>query len=128
MQNISTIYRFNTPFLDIEKEKRSLIYAKNKIIDFIKTFETISFEEVKTDLGEYIKISLKFENGFGFIDFYYIKKFTNNYYMPVFKMDIFLGVKVLENQKIIVSFLDNIYECFDGLTEKEYLIDLDNSV
>lgn len=129
MQNISTLYRFNTPFLDIEKEKNSLIGVKNKIASFIRKFESIQYEETKTDIWEYIKISFLFENNFGCIDFYYIKKFTNNYYMPIFKMDIFLWTKVIENQmKIVVGFLTNVYECFDWLTEKEYLIDLNNSI
>ena len=129
MQNISTIYRFNTPFLDIKKEKDSLINVKNKIKDFIKKFESIQYQETRTDIWEYIKITLIFENNFGEIDFYYVKEFRNIYYMPIFKMDIFLWTKIIETQmKVVVGFLTNIYECFDGLTEKEYLIDMNNTI
>jgi hypothetical protein len=39
MQNVSTLYRFNTPFLDIMKEKDFLIQIKEKIKDFVTRFE-----------------------------------------------------------------------------------------
>lgn len=122
-KNISTIYRFNTPFLNIEKEKDSLVNIKEKIKDYVQKFEWVGHSESRADLWDYIKIRLIFDDDFGCIDFYYIKEFNDIYYMPIFKMDIFLSGKILHNKKIAIWFLNNIYECFDWLTEKEYLID-----
>ena len=46
MYNISTIYRFNTPFLDISTEKDNLVSVLNKIKLSLK-FDGISFGEEK---------------------------------------------------------------------------------
>ena len=62
------------------------------------------------------------------MDFYYIKEFHWNYYMPIYKMDIFLWSKIINNPRVVVWFLENIYECFDGLAEKEYLLDTDKNI
>lgn len=127
MQNISTIYRFNTPFLDIISEKNSLISIKNKIKKFMENFEWISLIEEKEDLWEYIKFNLKTKNGLIKIKLFYLKEFIWNYYMPIFKMDIFVD-RAKFNNKILVWFLLNVFECFDWLDEKDYLIDLDKTI
>jgi hypothetical protein len=44
MYNISTIYRFNTPFLDLEREKGSLLAVMKKIEKSIK-FDGINFKK-----------------------------------------------------------------------------------
>jgi len=127
MQNTTTIYRFNTPFLDIEKEKSSLISVKEKIKDFINHFEWIDLIEEKEDLNEYIKFKFTDNDGIIKLRFYYIKEFSWNYYMPIFKMDIFVDREKIDD-RILVGFLVNIFECFDWLNEKEFLIDLNNSI
>lgn len=126
MRNILTIYRFNTPFLDIEKEKDSLKSVKEKIkifllsdwIEISENNELLWNYNVFTFISENIKIRFK-----------YIKTFENNYYMPVFKMDIYiLNDLINNNTQKIVLFLTNLMEVFDWLNEKEYLIDIDDSI
>jgi hypothetical protein len=61
MINIATIYRFNTPFLDLNKEKRNLLSVIKKIEKSLK-FDGINIKkEVITDKF-YYKISLEFKN------------------------------------------------------------------
>ena len=130
MHNISTIYRFYTPFLDIDNEKNNLTWVMKKIEKSL-IFDWIKFERKTEKLDKYYKISLDFKENMWKIDFYYIKSLKEEqYFLPIFKMDIYLNKKFLLNnvtKKRAISFLNNIYECFDWLTEKEYLIDLDNN-
>ena len=131
MHNISTIYRFFTPFLDVEKEKINL-WGVLKKIEKSLVFDWIKFTKTNINNNLYFKISLEFEEKMGKIDFYYIKSLKKDmYFLPIFKCDIYLNNKFLLNnttKKRTVAFLNNIYECFDWLNEKEYLIDLDNSI
>ena len=131
MHNISTIYRFYTPFLDVENEKNNLTWVMKKIEKSL-VFEWVNFERKTEELEKYYKISLFFEKNMWKIDFYYIKSLnTKEYFLPIFKCDIYLNNKFLLNnitKKSTVLFLNNIFECYDWLTEKEYLIDLDNNL
>lgn len=131
MHNISTIYRFYTPFLDIWDEKKNLLWVMKKIEKSL-SFDWIKFTKIKNNIDKYIKFSIVFEDGMWKIDFYYIKSLkTDEYYLPIFKCDIYLNNKFLYNneaKKRTVLFLNNIHECYDWLSEKEYLIDLDNSL
>lgn len=127
MQNIATIYRFNTPFLEFDKEKNNLIWIQKKISDYSSDFEWIVMNEETEDLWKYIKIKLKTSNNLVKFNFYYLKVFNWNYYAPVFKLDIFID-RFRLTDKIVVWFLINVFECFDWLDEKEYLIDLDNTL
>ncbi len=131
MHNISTIYRFYTPFLDVEDEKNNLIGVLKKIEKSL-IFDWIKFEKQKNISEKYLKISLIFKNNLGKIDFYYLKKLLKDqYFLPIFKLDIYLNQKFLLNnttKKRTVLFLNNIFECFDWLNEKEYLIDLDRNL
>jgi len=156
MHNISTIYRFNTPFLDLEEEKKGLLSVIKKIEKSIE-FDGIDFEKVTEKQWKFYKISLLFKcnqdefNVDNFqkkklnqtnlpifncdlwrVDFFYLWKITDSlYHLPVFKLNIFLNDSFLVNnnsKKKAISFLNNIFECFDWLNEKEYLIDIDNSI
>lgn len=127
MQNIATIYRFNTPFLEIEKEKNDLLSIQSKIIDYTSEFEWVEMIKEEEDLWEYLKVKLKTKDDTIKCSFFYIKVFNWNYYAPIFKLNIYVDREKLNN-KIVVWFLINIFECFDWLNEKEYLIDLDNSI
>ena len=131
MHNISTIYRFYTPFLDIEQEKNNL-WGVLKKIEKSLSFEWIKFSKNTENQDKYLKISLVFSDNMWKIDFYYLKSLNKDeYFLPIFKMDIYLNNKFLLNnitKKRTISFLNNIYECFDWLNEKEYLIDLDKSL
>lgn len=130
MRNIATIYRFNTPFLNIEDEKIGLSLLWEKIKENLN-FEWISFKENSEIIWFFNKKSLIFDWKLWKIDFYYISKFKNDYYLPIFKCDIFLNNSFLENndKKIkTVWFLTNLFECFDWLNEKEFLLDLDQNI
>ena len=131
MHNISTIYRFYTPFLDIEKEKKNL-WGVMKKIEKSLVFDWIKFNKIDINNNLYFKVSLEFFWKVWKIDFYYIKSLKKDmYFLPIFKCDIYLENQFLIDtfsKKRIVSFLNNIYECFDWLNEKEYLIDLDNTM
>lgn len=127
MQNIATIYRFNTPFLEIEKEKNDLLSIQNKIVDYTYDFEWVELKKTEEDKWEYQKIELKtIDNKIKF-NFFYLKEFNWNYYAPIFKLNIYVDREKLAN-KIVVMFLINVFECFDWLDEKEYLIDMDNTL
>jgi len=132
MQNISTIYRFYTPFLDVDNEKKNL-WGVLKKIEKSLVFDWIKFEKSNEEQGKYFKITLEFFDVWGKIDFYYIRSLNKEeYYLPIFKMDIYLELEVFlinnYTKKRAVSFLNNIYECFDWLTEKEYLIDFNRDL
>ena len=129
MQNISTIYRFKTPFLDLEKEKKNLSSVLKKIEKSIE-FDWINLKKNTEKIWNYYKINLEFENNLWNIKFYYLAENNLEYFFPVFKLDIFLAKKFLKDnnsKKNWVKFLNNIFECFDWLNEKEFLIDLNNN-
>jgi len=128
MHNITTIYRFNTPFLDISKEKANLVAVLSKIKSSLK-FDGILFSEEKNSVWDYYKVTLLFQDNLWKIEFFYVNSITE-YYLPIFKLNIFVNNNFLvwENKEKTVKFLTNIFECFDWLNEKEYLIDLDKNI
>ena len=128
MHSIASIYRFNTPFLDISNEKDNLINVLTKIKQSLK-FDWIIFNEKKELIGNYYKITLIFQNNLWKIEFFYIDSITE-FYLPIFKLNIFVNNNFLvwKNKEKTVKFLTNIFECFDWLNEKEYLIDLDVNI
>ena len=131
MYNTATIYRFYTPFLDIDNEKNNLTGVMKKIQKSLN-FDWVNFDKKTEEQEKYFKISFVFNSEMWKIDFYYLKKLLEDqYFLPIFKMDIYLNNKFLlnnETKKRTVQFLNNIFECFDWLNEKEYLIDLDNTI
>ena len=130
MHNIATIYRFNTPFLDLIDEKKNLVSVIKKIEKSI-SFDGIAFKKKKENLWPYYKISLEFEDHLGKIEFFYVSNISNKYYLPIFKLNIFLNSIFLDSNTFRergVKFLNNIFECFDWLTEKEFLIDINNNL
>lgn len=131
MHNISTIYRFYTPFLNIENEKNNLTGVMKKIEKSL-IFDWIKFEKKMEKQEKYYKISLYFSDNMGKIDFYYLEQLLEDqYFLPIFKCDIYLNdnfFQTNETKKRAIWFLNNIFECFDWLNEKEYLVDLDNNL
>jgi len=131
MLNLATIYRFYTPFLDIEKEKKNL-WGVLKKIEKSLVFDWVNFKKETEEQEKYFKISLEFQDNMWKIDVYYLKKLLpEQYFLPIFKMDIYLHSKFMqsnETKKRAIMFLNNIFECFDWLTEKEYLIDLNRNL
>lgn len=131
MHNISSIFRFNTPFIDIASEKNGLLSVMKRIEKSLE-FDWINFEKTTTKDWEYFKISLIFVNNIWKIDFFYVSNLsTHVYHLPIFKLNIFLNEHFLLNNDSktkTIKFLNNIFECFDWLNEKEYLIDLDNNL
>lgn len=131
MHNIATIYRFNTPFLNVENEKNNLISVIKKIEKSIE-FDWINIDKVIKNEWNYYNIILSLGDNLWKIEFFYISKVIhNNYYLPVFKVNIFLNDKFLFSNELkekAVKFLNNIFECFDWLNEKEFLIDLNDEL
>ena len=130
MHNIATIYRFNTPFLDIYKEREILISVIKKIEKSLE-IDWITYNKEKILEWNYYKIILILKDDLWVIDFFYFSDLSLlEYHLPVFKLDIYLNNSFLlenDSRKSAVKFLNNIFECFDWLTEKEFLIDLDNT-
>jgi hypothetical protein len=132
MQNIASIYRFNTPFLDLSKEKSNLISVIKKIEKSIE-FDGVSYKKEIEELWDYFKIILDFPDYGWKIELFYISDVSaNQYCLPVFKLNIYLEIEIFYLNNFMkgkaIKFLNNIFECFDGLNEKEFLIDLDNSL
>lgn len=131
MFNIATIYRFNTPFLDISSEKDSLVSVIKKIRKSIE-FDGMKYKKITKREWNFYKIVFEFEDNLWKIEFYYITEIgLNIYHLPIFKLNIFLNKKFLltnNSKQKTVKFLNNIFECFDWLSEKEFLIDVDNSL
>lgn len=131
MYNIATIYRFNTPFLDLSTEKDKLFSVIKKIKKSIE-FDWIWYTKTTTEQWLYYKVSYNLKNNLWNIDLFYISDLNlNRYHLPIFKLNIFLNKSFLltnNSKKKTVKFLNNIFECFDWLNEKEFLIDLDSTL
>lgn len=129
MLNIASIYRFNTPFLDIKNETEKLVSVIKKVEKSLK-IDWIRYTKQTSVVKNYYKVSLVFADNLWNIDFYYIDNISDKqYFLPIFKLDINLNEKffVRNNERqAAVKFLNNIFECFDWLTEREFLIDLNN--
>lgn len=131
MHNIASIYRFNTPFLNLENEKERLVFLVKKVEKSIE-FDWIKYKKTTSKEWIYYKVELTFEEILWKIEFYFISQVDKKiYHLPLFKLNIFIDFKFLENNSLktkLVKFLNNIFECFDWLDEKEFLIDIDNNV
>lgn len=128
MLNILTLYRFNTPFLNIESEKTHLLSIKDKLKVFLLS-QWLEISESKELRWEYQNIFFESGNILK-VRFQYIKEFKNSYYMPIFKMDLYLDESFISESSLkkTTLFLTSFLENFDWLNEKEYLIDLSNTV
>ncbi len=129
MQNIATIYRFKTPFLNLKIEKDFLPKVLDKINkllldDWLKVNKNIQKDEV------YYKITLNFWDNFWKIIFMYINKIWIEKYLPIFKMDVFLydGLLKINTLQKTTNFLTSLFECFDWLNEKEYLLEINKNI
>lgn len=89
MQNIATIYRFNTPFLDVDAEKKSLVSIIKKIRKSIE-FDGIDSKKSIKSLASYHKVTLLLERDLGKIEFFYLADGVVEYYYPVFKMNVYV--------------------------------------
>jgi hypothetical protein len=130
MNNIATIYRFYSPFLDFNKEKLNLISVVKKIEWAIK-FDNLEYTKENSLKHDFYSIIFKLGDDIWSINCAYLADLSNKYYIPLFKMDIFLNERFLLDNKLkrrAVKFLENIFECFDWLDEKEFLIDLNNDL
>ncbi len=130
MNNIATIYRFNTPFLDLAWEVYHIVSVIKKVEKSVE-FDGISFVKQESGIWDYHKVVLDFDKNLWRVEFFYTNDIeTKVYYLPVFKLNIYLNDSFLLNNELkkkAVKFLNNIFECFDWLNEKEYLIDLNNN-
>jgi len=122
--NIVTIYRFKTPFLDLNWEINKIRHIVDCIISYLKS-EEIVFSTTKTEKDNYLIFFIKIDN-LAELKFKIIKEFSKDkFFFPIFQLDV-LG-KTNDNKKIVI-FLTNIFECFDGVNEEEYLIEISDSV
>ena len=135
MHNISTIYRFNTPFLDIRAERDNLLLSLTNIKKILN-FDGVYFQEIAEKIWDYHKITLLFEQELWRMEFFYINNLeifnwdNPEYYLPVFKFDIYLNNSFLSSnalKKKAVDFLTSVFECFDWTNEKEFLLDINSS-
>lgn len=130
MHNLASIYRFNTPFLNIENEKNHLLEIKNKIKLFLSQDIWEIIENAWVKWGYHI-FSLQDKENILSVQFHYISDFSDMYYIPIFKMEIYMQHSfLLENtsKQKLTLFLTSLFECFDWLNEKEYLIDIDKNI
>jgi hypothetical protein len=95
-------------------------------------FDGINFKKKSIKEWNFHKIVLFFDKNLWKIEFYYISDIDEKkYYLPVFKLNIFLNEDFLlsnTSKEKAIKFLNNIFECFDWLNEKEYLIDIDRDL
>lgn len=128
MLNILTLYRFNTPFLNIESEKTHLLSIKDKLKVFLLS-QWLEISESKELRWEYQNIFFESGNILK-VRFQYIKEFKNSYYMPIFKMDLYLDKSFISESSLkkTTLFLTSFLENFDWLNEKEYLLDLSDVI
>lgn len=126
--NAATVYRFYTPLFDFDKE-RNLLFSIFKKVEKSLEYDWVIYEKQVFDESGYKNIVYKFEDDLWEITIKYISNFYYNYYKPIFILDIKLHnyFFILKYGKEgCVKFLNNIFECFDWLNEKEFLIDINN--
>lgn len=131
MSNIVTIYRFNTPFLDLNTEKKNLLSVIKKIEKSLQ-FDWLFLNNESSNDQKYFKETFNFIDSLWKIEMFYLDNLDElNYYLPIFKLNIFIDDKFIIDLKLrkrLINFLNNIFECFDGLNEKEFLIDMDSRI
>ena len=128
MHNIVTVYRFNTPLLEKEKETEKLLMAVECMINYLKN-EALRVEIGKKKTNGKLQEIIDFGVGYFVLNFNSFKDKEKSIIFPIFKFDIYLNRDFIsKNRKNVVYFLTNIFECFDGVNEKEYLIDIDENI
>lgn len=131
MNNIASIFRFYTPFLDFAQEKKHLVSVMKKVAKLLEG-NNILFTKKQEKQWNYYKMSYVFDKKLWKIEFLYISGLEKTqYFLPLFRLEIFLHNNFLLNntaKKNSVSFLNNIFECFDGINEKEFLIDIADNI
>ena len=124
--NVASIYRFITPLLDVSQETEKI----KQIFDCIKRFLKSQWLKVNISKtrnnGLFVKIDAEILSiNFSIFDL----KWDEKLYLPLFKMDIFVDDKFFyKNRKKFVEFLTSLFECFDWINEKEYLIEMNQEV
>jgi len=129
MHNIATIYRFKTPFLDIKEEINAIQKIINCSEEYVKS-EWLEYQVYlkKSDEIQSFVIDIKEIGKLVFVFLIWEKLLKEKFY-PIFTMDIcFYELFLNSHKKEVVNFLTNIFECFDGVNEKEYLIEIDKNI
>jgi len=126
MHNIATIYRFKTPLLNVKDEMKQLEIVSWHVENYLKSEGLEVF--LKNIKWNTYNFKVLWFNNLWKIIFSSLKK-TDNIVLPILKMDIYFNVDFyITQKKEITDFLTNIFECFGGINEKEYLIDIDKSI
>lgn len=129
MQNVATIYRFNTPFLNLRQEKGSLVSVKEAVGRYLRD-EGLTVLENSEAGQDYFRITLESPQAVTIV-IRYIREFRNEYHLPIFMIDVLFDRRYLSSEeglKRTTLFLTGLFECFDGLNEKEFLIDIDHTI
>ena len=124
MQNIATIYRFKTPFLNLNKEVEKIKKIVDCMINYLE-YEWFKYSLKKQEVNNYLNFLIDVEE-FVVLDFKVItNSFNDDFYLPIFQLDISWKI---QNKRDLVIFLTNIFECFDGVNEEEYLVDISDDI
>lgn len=126
---LATIYRFYTPFVSNFDKYSIFNNVKTNIEDYLNEegliLSKVYFKEdyygktIFNLSNNFIKLILYFQNG-------------DDYKMPLFFVDIFLkkdySWNESESMKNIINFLTWLFECFDWMDEKDFIIDYNKSI
>lgn len=130
MHNIATVYRFKTPLLDVKDELNKIEQVIKYSLDYIKS-ENLQYKIENNKTKNFQTITIKLWD-FAWLVFSFViddKILLEKVFYPIFTMDLYFNLNTLNNNKQhIVDFLTNLFEWFDGVNEKEYLIDIDKNI
>jgi len=129
MQNVATVYRFKTPFLNVDHE----IIKVKEIIECTINYIKLEWLEYSTSLRKSNELQIfiiEIKNIWKFVfTFLTWKRLLEERFYPIFTMDIYFNENFLvSHKKWVVIFLTNVFECFDSVNEKEYLIEIDKNI
>lgn len=119
MKKILSLYKFKTPFFDIEKEKTNLDSLKNRISLFFSSFWVdMNFEIIETEI--YKNISFK-SNEWIILNIWFNKYYNNNYF-PILFIDLYLDEDLMKNIDLD-NFLQLFFEIFPVINESDIILE-----
>ena len=120
MQNILTIYKFQFPFFDIWYEKVKCETFISNLKDFLV------YEEVNLKINQKMENEAVFSNLF--FDFWKVEIIyydNNDYFVPLFRLDLFLNNDVKNEFK--EKIFHKIYNINKTFWDDEFIFDIDES-
>lgn len=124
MISLATIYKFKTPFFNLEFEKQNLeqIYIKSK--DFLR-FQDLEWKELKKETMYYKNILLIVDDILEIT--LSVTKDVNNIYLPLILIEISINNDTIKNWAI-EELLKSFFEIFDGIKENSFILDINHSL